>query len=578
MARWIGILSWVATMVVILAIMGPVWGHWSDTVVMGFGGADACLQTGLLEWSAAHWHEPAVWRELPIFYPLPGSIGYMDSLLGQALLIAPARALFGLSWPAQYNLAFLLSLILAALGAASMWWAAGGARWAAGAAALAMITAPYTLTQLPHLNQLPPPFVLFAMAATLMALRRQHEQRRTWPWWWAVAFCLIAQAAWGWYGFSYAAMGVLAVLVAWVVHWLRRREPSWPPLRRALLAGILPAIVAVGGVMWLAQPLLDLQERYRGFERDRSEVLYGSADIKHLFTRGVYRSGPADWVGRGEPAETRHLHGERVTVSPGAVALLLAAFGWWRRGYLACHQRRMGRALVVLALVGLVLAFGDSVGLPFTDRRLPLPLTALREVVPAFKAFRGVWRFSWLIVIAAAWWSAVGVVQLERVYREEKRRGWIAPLALALMAFFGLPGAVPSLRIPFERAPEGPPAAEGPVLTLPAPRNEYLEDVTEASWLLRAQEIGRPVTGGATGWVPPEIVAQRTRLFDCERGTDDAQDVFQELQAEGVILAEIVLRPGDVERISFWRRELEKQGARPVETVPRAGYETYRLR
>lgn len=388
---------------------------------------------------------------------------------------------------------------------------------------------------------------------------------------------LIAQAAWGWYGFSYAAMGVLAVLVAWIVHWLRRREPAWPPLRQALLAGILPALVAVSGVVWLAQPLLDLQQRYEGFERDRKEVQYGSADFKHLFTRGVYRSGPADWIGRGEAAETRHLHGERMALGPGGVALLLAAFGWWRRGFLQSYQRRMGRALVVLALVGLVLAFGDSIGLPFTDRRLPLPLTALRETLPYFKAFRGVWRFSWLIVVATSWWSAVGVVQLVQLVREERRHVWLAPTALTLMALLGIPGAVPSLAIPFDQAPPGPPAAAGPVLTLPAPRNEYLEDRTEASWLMRAMEIGRPVTGGATGWVPPEIVALRTGMFECERGAADAQALLRRMRSEGAVLAEIALRPGDEERIGFWRAQLMQFGARRVQTVPRAGYETWRL-
>lgn len=577
MARWIGILSWVATGVVIATILGPVWGHWSDSVVVGFGGIDACLQIGLLEWSAAHWHEPAVWRELPIFYPLPGSIGYMDSLLGQAVLIAPVRALLHPSWPAQYNLAFLLSLVLAAAGAGALWLAAGGARWATGTAALAMITAPYTLTQLPHLNQLPPPFVLFSLATSLLALRRQQQLRRAWPWWWATALCLVAQAAWGWYGFAYAVMGVLALLVAWIVHWLRRREPSWPPLRRALLAGVLPAIVAVAGVLWLARPLLDLQQRYRDFERDASEVQYGSADFKHFFTRGVYRSGPADWIGRGEPADTRHLSGERMTLSPGLIALVLAAYGWWRRGFLFSFQRRTGRALVVLALVGLVLAFGDSVGLPFTDRRLPLPLAVLRETVPYFKAFRGVWRFSWLIAIAVSWWAAFGMVQLAQRDRQERRRPWSAPVALALLFLLGLPGAVPSQTIPFDRTPPGPAAAAGPVLTLPAPRNEYREDRTEASWLMRAMEIKRPVTGGATGWVPPEVVALRARMFDCERGAQDAQLLLREMRSAGVILAEIALREDDDERIAFWRAALRKHGARPVETVPRTGYETYRL-
>ena len=83
--KLISSLAWIGTAVVIVITLGPVWLHWSDTLVIGFGGADACLQMGLLEWSAAHWQDPGIWPDLPIFYPLAGSIGYMDSLLGQAL-------------------------------------------------------------------------------------------------------------------------------------------------------------------------------------------------------------------------------------------------------------------------------------------------------------------------------------------------------------------------------------------------------------------------------------------------------------------------------------------------------------
>ena len=53
----------------------------------------------------------------------------------------------------------------------------------AGFFALALVGAPYTQSQLGHLNQLPPPFVLLAIAASVLALRAHdagHSGRRWW--------------------------------------------------------------------------------------------------------------------------------------------------------------------------------------------------------------------------------------------------------------------------------------------------------------------------------------------------------------------------------------------------------------
>ena len=104
-----GGLALAGVLTVVAACLGPVWRDWSGSVVAPFGGIDAMLQLGLLEWTARHWTEPSFWVDLPIFFPVPGALGFMDSLLGQAWLVAPVRLLFhptvavcttGLSWAA----------------------------------------------------------------------------------------------------------------------------------------------------------------------------------------------------------------------------------------------------------------------------------------------------------------------------------------------------------------------------------------------------------------------------------------------------------------------------------------------
>ena len=473
---------------VAVACLWPVWRNWSGSVVAPFGGIDAMLQLGLLEWTARHWWQPSVWLDVPIFWPVTGGLGYMDSLLGQAWLVWPAHLLFSPTLAAQYNLAFLGSLLVAAVAGAVLWLAGGGPRWAAPVVALTLVGSPYSLSQNGHLNQLPPPGTVFALAALILALRRQDQGRSAHLAWWLVAASLVLQAAWGWYGFGHAVVGLATVKVVWMI---RRRGRG---LLGTVRAAALPALATAALVLLLAQPQIRLQERYDSFTREEVEVRLGSADIKHVLNRGVYRAGPSDWLGHGKSGLERYEGRDRQVLNPGWVALVLAGFGWWRRRGLSDDTRAVGHALLVSGAVGVVLAFGESVGLPLTDARAPLPLAWLREIIPPFKAFRGAWRFSYLMVIAVAWWSAVGVrglvdLTVAATGRIGARRGLVLlpAAAVLLLTFVSLPAAVPSLPVPLDgHLRTGTVAATGPILTLPAPENEYAEDVTEALWLARA--------------------------------------------------------------------------------------------
>jgi hypothetical protein len=334
-------------------------------------------------------------------------------------------------------------------------------------------------------------------------------------------------------------------------------------------------VLTAGVVYLLAQPPLRVGDPYEGFTPEIVEVRAGSADFQHVLNRGVYRAEPRDWVGRGVQGVDRYEGRARQVLHPGWVALALAVFGWTRRHRLEENRRTWGMAFLAMGLFGLVLAFGDSVGLPGTDRRLPLPLEWLRTVAPPFRAFRGAWRFSWLMVIAVAWWSAVGVEGLL-----DLKRRVLAPVAVALLALVSVPMGVPAMDVPLDGHLNGRLGVlgllEGPVATLPAPVDEYAEDVIEALWLARALETGRSVTGGATGWVPPEIVALRSRLRRCEEGGEDPRALLTEWRTQGITTVEIALRPGDP-RVDFWRGVLHEEGAKRVTTWPRSGYEMYLL-
>jgi hypothetical protein len=570
-----GSLAWVGVLLAVATCLGPVWRDWSGSVVAPFGGIDAMLQLGILEWTARHWMDPSLWLDLPIFHPVPGALGFMDSLLGQAWLVTPVRLLLHPTVAGLYNWAFLGSLLLAVVAAAVLWRTTGGAVWTAGVFALALVGAPYTQAQIGHLNQLPPPFVLFALGALAVALRgREDGPAATWPWW-ALGGALIIQAAWGWYGFAHALIGIAVLKIYWLIGDLRRGESLAgfivPIIRRAWI----PAVLTGAAVVILAVPQLKLADRYPDFTRQTQEVRYGSADIQHVLNRGVYRGEPADWIGQGKTGLARYRERDRQVLNPGWVALVLAVIGWFWRGGISASRRRMGAGLLIMGLVGLILAFGDSVGLPGTDRRLPLPLEWLRTIAPPFKAFRGAWRFSWLFVIAVAWWSAVGV---EGLVRRKGLIGRLTPAVVGLLILVSLPAEVPALKVPLAGHTVWPSFPQtGPVVTLPAPATEYVEDVTEALWIARVLETGQPVTGGATGWVPPEIVEFRVRLKACEEGELDPVLLLADWKDQGIVSAEIALRPGDELRTDFWRETLMSAGAVLSEPWPHPGYEMYLL-
>lgn len=561
-----------------------------------FEGVDPLLQAGLLNWSVQHWWQPAVWSSPPIFHPEAGMIAGMDGLLGQALLVWPVHALLGAPPALLYNLAVLGSLLLAA-GAFALLWRSGGGGWAGAAfGAAALIGSPYALSQCGHLNQLPPAGAVATAAALLAAWRRTaaalaapaagpRSSRapaagRAAGWWWLAGAAAAAQAAWGWYGFAFAVVAgaVISAHGAWACARAGR-------LGVALRALWLPAVLAAAAVTALAAPWLRTAAREPDFRRTAAEVRAFSADLPDLAAPTTYRG-----LGAGEGAAPWR----RRTLHPGWVALGAAAWGWSQRRRLAPERRRDGALLLGAGLVGLAFAFGDSVGLPGTERRLPLPWAWLQAVCPLGQAFRAVWRFSFLFTLAAAWWAAAGFEARpsgrwasppgeplgEPAPRAGVRAGvrawpWLLLAALALESWPArLPTADLAAFSPLQTGAGAAaggaalcPAPPGAVLTLPAPADQAEEDPTEALWLLRAQALGRPVTGGVSGWVPPATRELRRRLRACETGAGSVDSLLAAGRALGAASVEVARGAGDsppwrAAGAAYWDRELRERGWR----------------
>ncbi len=572
--------AWLLPAVALIAAqLRPVLARFDRAVVGTLDGTDAVMQAGILTWSASTCWRPGAWVDLPIFYPTAGAIACMDSLLGQALLVAPLRLVANPSPALLYNVACLGTLVLVTLAGALLWRATASdsrdhvdAGVGAGLCALFLLGSPFTAWKLGMLNQITPPWVVLLLVCTLFGWRRLGERGSAGPWWWAAAACLAIQAAWGWYGFA-ASVFILAVVgpVGLVLAWRRRR------LRSSLRQVILPAAAATVAVLVVAWPHLEFRQRHEHFGRGVNEVRFYSASFAMVGNLGPHRATWADLAAAGQPAAERALRNVDAVLHPGWLTLVLALAGVasWRR--LSRAQRRIGLLLAAIGAVGVVMAFGESGALPpGSEMRLKLPFGYLRDLVPAFEAYRAPVRFVYLTVIAFAWWATLGVLALAARLRPAWSRlvvaaafvlVWLESVPMGLLAVpivvDGRPGSQP--------LPAAVPA--GPVLTLPDAPAEQLERVNDAAWLLRAMATGRHVTGGTSGWVPPASRELRARLAACEDGEVAPDSLLAGLRRQGIVVVEVAVDAGEPSRVAFWERALREDGYAEASSV--SGYRVF---
>jgi hypothetical protein len=553
----------------------PLFGRWDRTVLGSLDGVDALLQSGILTWTARHFWQPLTCIDLPIFHPARSALVCMDTLVGQAVMVAPLVWLGDPTPALLYNLAVVATLVLVAAAGAWLWLATStgddGPERAAGAALLALLLlgAPFTTWQLGMLNQISPPWVILLVAVLWCGWRRFERGEDPRRWWWLAAGCLVVQAAWGWYGFADAVfvLGTGLVMGAWRA-WRRGR------LRPLVVPAILPGLVAALLVLGLAWPYLQLRADTPAYTRELNEVQHYGAHLHVLTNAGPHRLGWSDLTGAAEPAAERARRNVDAVMHPGWLALAGVVLGvvTWRRW--SGGRRRAGLFLAIVGVVGFVMAFGDSVGVPpGSDRRIILPFGVLREIVTAFEAYRAPARFLFLTVIATSWWATAGIVTAGR------GRRWLVPLAMALIWLESIPMAM--LAVPVEVDGRQDPtsvvrdAPAGAVLTLPAPRSEAEEDAAETRWLHRALATGRAVTGGVSGWVPPATRQLREALAASERGELAPAQLLADVRAMGVSAAEIRIDGSDPDRVAFWRRALADLGAAGRPSAP--GFEFYVL-
>ena len=350
---------------------------------------DPVLNTWILWWSGTHVPLTAQWWNAPAFYPATGILAFSEHLLGLVPIGAPLTA-FGHHPLLGYNVAFLATFVLSALGAHFLAFTITRRHDVSAVAAVAYAFAPYRLAQVPHIQVLSS----YWTPACLAALHRYDRGGRAR---WAV----IAAAAWllqalacGYYLFFLSALVAL-----WLIWFAAGR---WPVRRLAVIAAAF-GIAALLLVPFLRGYQVILRDTY-GMKRSIGEIRIFSADVAGLLlaSEDLLIWG---WVHVFQRAES--------SLFPGMTIVLLTVFSLYRAHPFRTHAAEP-RGLVVLRLV-------------FTVALLAL------LVATAIPIVYGTWRLT------------IGGIRLLSISRADK------PVTIALFAALGLMGSLPRVRSAFRR-------------------------------------------------------------------------------------------------------------------------------
>jgi hypothetical protein len=303
-----------------------------------------------------------------IFSPHPLALAYSEHLTAQAVMVLPVYAITR-NPILTYNVAFLSTFLLSALGMFLFVRDLTGCRSAAFLAGVAYGFAPYRFGALSHLQVLSSVWMPFI----LLGLHRYFETRRLAPLVGAAAAWIAENLSCGYYLLFFAP--VVALFVAWEMT-RRRLWTQTTLLIRVASAGLVVAIVTAPFVI----PYLEL--RRLGFSaRSLGETSRFAADVYGYLTTDVHM---ALWghVVRAWPRPEGSLF-------PGFSILLLAAFAvaerWWTLGRRSPRRaggmpaRLIGFVLIIACGVLVAILLGWSLHVAMLG--VELKITSLDRLV-----------------------------------------------------------------------------------------------------------------------------------------------------------------------------------------------------
>ena len=465
---------------------------------------DPLLNAWILAWDAERLLAGflGLWQA-PIFHPYSNTLAYSEHLLGIAVLVAPVQWAFD-NLVLTYNVAFLLSYVLAGSGMYLLVRALTGQRWAATLAGLAFAFCPYRVSQISHLQVLMGGW----MPVGLWGLHRYHVGgRRAALAVFAGAFLLQGLSN-GYYLFFFALPVV--IVGSYVLFGTQR------PRRRVILDFGITALSIFSVLMPVAAVYYEVRHG-QGFVRGISEIVSYSADLASYFhvDRALLVWG--GWLAEGAPEG--QLFAGMTLMLLAVMAFFTAVGGTSVVHALRVPEQRSGmslRTLVFLyagiAVVALVLSLGPEArawGTPF----LPFgPYRVAMWFVPGLDGLRVPARLAMVVYLALSVLAGISVAAWFPRFSSQVRTVLGVTLA-ALILLEGWRGPIPIEALPrerqsfdtviYNRLAESPPGA---VLELPLQaRHRNLDTNHTLSFQYRTLEHGHPIVNGFSGYSTPLI-------------------------------------------------------------------------
>jgi hypothetical protein len=551
---------------------------------------DPALNTWILWWNAHSVPYTSTWWNAPNFYPIPGTLAFSEHLLGISLISTPLQWL-GASPQAAYNIVFLLTFPLCAIGAYLLALEVTGRRDAAFIAGLLFGFSPYRIAHMPQIQVL----AAFAMPFSLLGAHRYVRN--------GARGGLILFGA-GWLLQSLSNGYYLLFFSVFLGMWILWFASPWARPRT------FAAIVATWALASL--PLVPLLWEYQtihhnfGFERNFGTVREFGADIMALLNAAsalrfwgwlrVYRRAEGELfpgmmisllviagalvLGSGDKSrDWRWMVVRRVLtvlcVITMAISISAVVVGPWQFRPFGIRIFSVTNPIKPLTSA-LALAIGLAVTAPglrraYSTRSVlgfyalaafimwlfslgPAPSLmgkpfmyrgpyALLMLFPGFNALRVPARFWMMAVLSLA---IVGAIIFDRLTARLARGRTAAALLVSIgIIADGWVSPFPLVPTPVLSAAEQCSTlhaidSEGALMELPL--GEPFRDVAA---MYRAMSHGRPVVNGYSGYFPPHYAALR---FGLDRLDDD---VLTQLASHGVTT---IVVNADRDREGVWRK------------------------
>lgn len=492
---------------------------------------DPLFNTWILAWDAyALGTFQNVWNA-PIFFPYTDTLAYSEHLIGVGWPLAPIFWLTG-NPLVLYNVAFLLSYVLAGAGMYLLVRTLTGRADAALVAALVYAFCPYRWIQFPHLQMLMWGWLPVSAWALHEYFRTRSRKR--------LAVAVLSYALLGLSNGYLLFFGAIAIGLIALHDWRRRRSPlTRTVIDGALACGVLAAVFVPVARAYARAGLT------QSWAHSAGEIGYHSATLSSYLTVLPHIRFWA-WL----PFDST---GGETALFPGVTSLVLAAAALW-------SPSRDGRyhgwawLYAAIAAAGAILSFGPHPTFWGHDTPLVWPYGWLVASVPGFGALRVPARAASLVFFALAVLAGFGASRLLR--DRSPRTRWITLAMLApfiVVEGFGGPLPVSPFRTRSPRPErsayawvrEGPP---GGAIELP-PEGELMADGrSDLYYQFHTVFHGRPIVNGSSRFEPPLTTFFKGAPSPL-REIAQLPDVPRMLRSFGV--RHVIIRPTDYKNRNF---------------------------